>query len=50
MHMAGFADVKFVKPENSNSSFNVGSFSPIFHYQYRDIVMLESEIRISNFA
>jgi len=44
MHMAGFADVKFVKPENSDSSFNVGSFSPIFHYQYRDIVMLESEI------
>jgi hypothetical protein len=44
MHMAGFADVKFVKPENGNSSFGVGSFSPIFHYQYRDIVMLESEI------
>lgn len=44
MHMAGFADVKFVKPENGDSSFGVGSFSPIFHYQYRDIVMLESEI------
>ncbi len=44
MHMAGFADVKFIKPENGDSSFNVGSFSPIFHYQYRDIVMLESEI------
>jgi len=44
MHMAGFADVKFVKPENGDSSFAVGSFSPIFHYQYRDIVMLESEI------
>ena len=44
MHMAGFADVKFVKPKNGDGSFNVGSFSPIFHYQYRDLVMLESEI------
>jgi len=44
MHMAGFADVKFIKPENGDSSFGVGSFSPIFHYQYRDIVMLESEV------
>lgn len=44
MHMAGFADVKFVKPENGDGSFGIGSFSPIFHYQYRDIVMLESEI------
>ncbi len=44
MHMAGFADVKFIKPENGDGSFGIGSFSPIFHYQYRDIVMLESEI------
>jgi len=44
MHMAGFADVKYVEPEDGTGSFSVGSFSPIFHYQYRDIVMLESEI------
>ena len=24
--------------------FNVGTFAPIFHFQYRDLVMLESEL------
>ncbi|VAW61297.1 hypothetical protein MNBD_GAMMA11-2410 [hydrothermal vent metagenome] len=44
VHLAGYADVGFVSSENGNDSFVVGTFSPIFHFQYRDIVMLESEI------
>ncbi|MFK5892689.1 MAG: hypothetical protein QM504_05670, partial [Pseudomonadota bacterium] len=44
VHMAGYADVGFVSPENGDSSFVVGTFSPIFHFQYRDVVMLESEL------
>jgi hypothetical protein len=44
VHMAGYADVGFVSPEKGNDSFVVGSFSPIFHFQYRDVVMLESEL------
>ncbi len=46
VHMAGYTDVGFVKTDaaGDNGSFTVGSFSPIFHYQYRDIVMLESEL------
>ncbi|HED33969.1 MAG TPA: hypothetical protein ENJ08_07095 [Gammaproteobacteria bacterium] len=47
VHMAGYADVGFVSPENGNDSFGVGTFSPIFHFQYRDIVMLESELEFS---
>jgi len=47
MHMAGFADVKYVLPKGGDGSYNIGSFSPIFHYQYRDIVMLESEIEMT---
>jgi hypothetical protein len=47
MHMAGFASVKYIKPENTNASFTAGSFSPIFHYQYRDTVMLESELEFA---
>jgi len=43
-HMAGYGDVNFEKRQGDNSSFTVGSFSPIFHFQYRDIVMLESEL------
>ena len=47
MHLAGFASVKYIKPENTNASFTAGSFSPIFHYQYRDTVMLESELEFA---
>lgn len=44
VHMAGYADVSFISPENGNDSFTIGSFSPIFHFQYRDVVMLEAEL------
>jgi len=44
IHLAGYADVGFVSPEKGNDSFVVGTFSPIFHFQYRDVVMLESEL------
>lgn len=46
IHMAGYADVGYSDAESSDGSFNVGSFSPIFHFQYRDLVMLESELEI----
>ena len=44
IHMAGYADVGYSNGDNDDGSFNLGSFSPIFHFQYRDIVMLESEL------
>lgn len=43
-HMAGYADVAYVKKEGEDSSFVIGTFSPIFHYQYRDTVMMEAEL------
>lgn len=48
IHMAGYADVGYVNSDASgdDGSFNVGTFSPIFHYQYRDLVMLESELEL----
>jgi len=46
IHMAGYADVDFISPETGNDSFVVGTFAPIFHFQYRDVVMLESELEI----
>jgi len=46
-HLAGYGAVGFMSPENGDSSFTVGSFSPIFHFQYRDIVMLESELEMA---
>ena len=46
IHLAGYADVGYSDAEKSDGSFNFGSFSPIFHFQYRDLVMLESELEI----
>ena len=47
IHMAGYADVGYSFDSGESGNYAVGSFSPIFHYQYRDIVMLESELEIS---
>ncbi len=47
IHMAGYADVDYVDPDNGPGSFASGSISPIFHYQYRDLVMVESEFEIT---
>jgi len=44
IHLAGYADVGYSDAESEDGSFNVGSFSPIFHFLYRDLVMLESEL------
>ena len=48
IHLAGYADVGYVNSDASgdDGSFNVGTFAPIFHYQYRDLVMLESELEL----
>lgn len=46
IHMAGYADVGYTDEESSDASFNVGRFAPIFHFQYKDLVMLESELEI----
>ena len=46
VHMAGYADVGYVSSEGSDGSFIVGTFAPIFHFQYRDLVMLESELEV----
>lgn len=43
-HMSGYADVGYTDTKSDGDSFNVGSFSPIFHYQYRDLVLLEAEL------
>ena len=45
-HLAGYADVGYTETENSDGSFGAGTFAPIFHYQYLDLVMLEAELEI----
>lgn len=47
IHMAGYADVGFTDQRSKASTFSAGSFNPILHYQYRDLVMLESELSMT---
>ncbi len=44
IHMAGYADVGYSSVSGEDGSFGAGRFAPIFHYQYRDKVMLETEL------
>ncbi len=46
IHMAGYSSVGYEKSQASDDdgSFTVGQFAPIFHFQYRDLVMLEAEL------
>lgn len=44
VHMAGFADVGYVDTQGTAGTFNLGGFSPIFHYQFADSFMLEAEL------
>lgn len=44
VHLAGYADVGYDSKAGDSGSFNVGTFAPIIHYQYKDMFMLESEL------
>jgi len=44
VHLAGFADMSFVDSRGEAGTFSLGSFSPIFHYQFADSFMLEAEL------
>ena len=45
-HLAGYADVGYTESENDDGSFGAGRFAPIFHYQYRDLVLVEAELEV----
>ncbi|GMR09040.1 MAG: hypothetical protein BMS9Abin26_2052 [Gammaproteobacteria bacterium] len=46
VHLAGYGTVGYTDQESSDGSFNTLSFNPIFHYQYKDLFMLEAELEI----
>ncbi len=47
VHLAGFADVGYVDTKSKAGTFRTGSFSPIFHYQFNESVMLEAELEFA---
>ncbi len=50
VHLAGFGSIGYTDNEDANGSFNRVSVSPIFHYQYKDLMMLEAELELANTA
>lgn len=47
VHLSGYAAVGYTDVENGTGAFNAVSFNPIFHYQYRDLFLLEAELEIA---
>lgn len=50
VHLAGYGSVGYTDNENARGRFDQVQFSPIFHYQYKDLMILESELEFSNTA
>ncbi len=50
VHLSGFANVNYVQKDGKPGSFGTGTFSPIFHYQFADKVMLEAELEFASDA
>ncbi len=44
VHLAGYADIGYTDSDQATGTFNAGRFAPIFHYQYRDLLMVEAEL------
>lgn len=47
VHLAGYGAVGYTDSENGDGTFNTLSFNPIFHYQYKDLFLLEAELEIA---
>jgi len=48
VHLSGFANVGYTQVEGKPGSFSTGTFSPIFHYQFAEDVMLEAELEVAS--
>jgi len=48
-HLAGYGAVSYIATRQSgvNDGFGEVRFNPIFHYQYRDLMLLESEMELT---
>lgn len=45
-HLAGYAAAGYASQDGGESSFNLANFNPIFHFQYGDSLLWESELEI----
>jgi len=47
VHLAGYGSVGYSDQKTGDGRFDQVQFSPIFHYEYDDLMMLESELEIT---
>jgi len=45
-HLSGYGAASYVNRENGNDEFSGVNFNPIFHFQYRDSILWESELEL----
>lgn len=43
-HIAGYASAGYSDKENGTGAFSSANFNPIFHFQYKDLVLWEAEL------
>ncbi len=46
VHLTGYGAIGFSDAQNSDGTFSSLSFNPIFHYQYKDLFLLEAELEL----
>jgi len=49
-HIAGYADTTFIATSaqgETSAEFSSARFNPVFHFQYKDLVLLEAELEVS---
>jgi hypothetical protein len=46
VHLAGYGAAGYIDRRSQNSTFRMFTFSPIFHYQYKDLMLLEAEVEM----
>ncbi len=49
-HLAGYGHAGFASSDDEDDTFTAGAFNPMFHFQYRDSLLFESELQIETAA
>jgi len=46
VHLAGYGDATYSDKQHGNGAFSGARFNPIFHYQYKDLILMEAELEL----
>ena len=46
VHLGGYGSVNYTGDDHENDRFSRVSYSPIFHYSFKDLIMLQAELEI----